>query len=122
MRCRSDKELTGFPVVMKNATEQQLASWKELQNLPKYGDSHTYNSRTALLWEVIEKPKPCVHKCNETTQQPAKETIESVTPIIETVIQPIATKKQVTPVQTVKATFSNNKPLARWDGTQFVTI
>lgn len=62
-RCRGDKDTLHFPVICKLATLDQCNKWHELSAFKGIDSYQRVQLLPALLWEVIEKPKPVIHIC-----------------------------------------------------------
>lgn len=63
--CRGDKDTWGFPLVLNYATLRQCQKWRELTEFAAIDERKRYVLESALLWEVIDPPKPVTHKCGK---------------------------------------------------------
>lgn len=64
-RCRGDKDIHNFPLVIKFATLSQCNKWHELSQFKGIDKIQRYHLEPALLWEIIEKPLPVIHGCGQ---------------------------------------------------------
>lgn len=68
-RCRGDKDLSHFPLVAKNPTIDQCHRWTELSAYKNIDKHDWYRLDMLLLWEIINKPEPVKHICNNTINE-----------------------------------------------------
>ena len=64
-RCRGDKDIKNFPLVLKLATLDQCNKWNELSDFKGIDREQRYTLEPALLWEIINPPEPIIHNCKK---------------------------------------------------------